>query len=110
MLVNFIDTGNAMCTINRCKTIFQDLCPKDRNISYLKEMKRKFCKLGLEVRNFFDTCFVFLNLLLRLRYCERIELNSIASSNHFILFLQNQTLKIVVGRYTKCKCNYYLWF
>ena len=35
-----------------------------------------------------------------------IELNSIASSNHFILFLQNQTLKIVVGRYTKCKCNY----
>ena len=69
--------GNARYTINKCKTIFQDLCPKDRNTSYLKEMKRKFCKLGLEVRNFFDTCFVFLNLLFRLRYCKEYELNSI---------------------------------
>ena len=71
--------GNVRYTINKCKTIFQDLCPKDRNTSYLKEMKRKFCKLGLEVRNFFDTCFVFLNLLFRLRYCKAYELNSIQS-------------------------------
>ena len=69
--------GNARYTINKCKTIFQDLCPKDRNTSYLKEMKRKFCKLGLEVRNFFDTCFVFLNLLFRLSYSKEHELNSI---------------------------------